>query len=135
MRWVSRCGALVERGASGRFGRRGLPYLITFQIALPLLAPAIDLAAVAQILAGDGVRAAIAWTAFLGVQAVGAIYAFTLDGERLRTLWALPLPQFVYRQLMYLVVIQSVANAFYGVRLRWHKLERTGQLEDAPVPS
>jgi hypothetical protein len=31
-----------------------------------------------------------------------------------------------YRQLMYLVVIQSVAAALAGTRLRWHKLRRTG---------
>jgi hypothetical protein len=29
---------------------------------------------------------------------------------------------------MYLVVIQSVASALYGVRLRWHKLRRTGDV-------
>jgi hypothetical protein len=39
----------------------------------------------------------------------------------------------VYRQLMYLVVVQSVASALYGIRLRWHKLDRTGRLDDAPV--
>jgi cellulose synthase/poly-beta-1,6-N-acetylglucosamine synthase-like glycosyltransferase/peptidoglycan/xylan/chitin deacetylase (PgdA/CDA1 family) len=132
--WKHRA-AVVHSGASGRFGRRGLPYLLTFQVALPLLAPVIDVAALAQIFAGEGTRTILAWLAFLVVQLVGAVYAFRLDGERLRTLWALPLQQFVYRQLMYLVVIQSAASALYGVRLRWHKLERTGQLEDAPVPS
>jgi hypothetical protein len=34
---------------------------------------------------------------------------------------------------MYLVVIQSVASALYGVRLRWQKLRRTGDLDAAPV--
>jgi cellulose synthase/poly-beta-1,6-N-acetylglucosamine synthase-like glycosyltransferase len=132
--WKHRA-AVTERGASGRFGRRGLPYLLTFQVLLPLLAPVVDIAALAQILAGQGARAGIAWLVFLAVQLAGAVYAFRLDGERLRTLWALPLQQLVYRQLMYLVVVQSAASALYGVRLRWHKLERTGQLEDAPVSS
>jgi len=67
------------------------------------------------------------------LQLLSAGYAFRLDGERLRTLWALPLQTIVYRQLMYLVVVQSVANAVYGVRLRWHKLDRTGHRDDAPV--
>ncbi|WP_235191167.1 hypothetical protein [Amycolatopsis rifamycinica] len=39
----------------------------------------------------------------------------------------MPLQQFVHRQLMYLVVVQSVMTAFAGARLPWHKLERTGQ--------
>ena len=31
---------------------------------------------------------------------------------------------------MYLVVIQSVVTAVTGARLRWHKLHRTGGLQD-----
>ena len=76
----------------------------------------------------------LTWLAFLGMQYVAARYAFALDHEQPRPLWTLPLQQIVYRQLMYLVVLQSVASAFYGVRLRWHKLRRTGRLEAAPVP-
>ena len=30
---------------------------------------------------------------------------------------------------MYLVVIQSVFTAVYGIRLRWEKLRRTGDVE------
>jgi hypothetical protein len=44
----------------------------------------------------------------------------------LRPLWAVPVQQVVYRQLMYLVVVQSVATALAGTRLRWHKLRRLG---------
>lgn len=35
--------------------------------------------------------------------------------------------------MMYLVVIQSVASAVYGIRLKWQKLRRTGDMEAAPV--
>jgi hypothetical protein len=41
----------------------------------------------------------------------------------------MPLQQFVYRQLMYLVVIESVISAALGTRLRWQHLERTGDVE------
>jgi hypothetical protein len=34
---------------------------------------------------------------------------------------------------MYLVVVQSVASALYGIRLRWHVMRRTGEMEAAPV--
>ena len=46
-----------------------------------------------------------------------------------RVLWALPLQTFVYRQLMYLVVLQSVASAVQGLRLRWQNVERSGEVE------
>jgi hypothetical protein len=53
-------------------------------------------------------------------------------------LWVLPLQQFVYRQLMYLVVIHSVTTALLGSRLKWHSMKRTGTADpyllDAPPP-
>jgi cellulose synthase/poly-beta-1,6-N-acetylglucosamine synthase-like glycosyltransferase/peptidoglycan/xylan/chitin deacetylase (PgdA/CDA1 family) len=120
--------AIVERGPSGRLGRRGLPYLFLFQVLLPLLAPLIDVAAVYGLLTGNATTAAIAWLGLQSAQYVAAVYAFRLDRERQRPLWTLPVQQVLYRQLMYLVVIQSVASALYGVRLRWHKLRRTGDV-------
>ncbi|MEV6605919.1 hypothetical protein [Kutzneria sp. NPDC051319] len=45
--------------------------------------------------------------------------------SRAKSLLALPLQQFVYRQLMY-PVVQSVMTAVAGARLPWHKLTRTG---------
>jgi hypothetical protein len=58
--------------------------------------------------------------------ALTAGYALRLDGESLRALWVLPLQQVVYRQVMYLVVVQSVVTALAGVRLPWHRMVRTG---------
>jgi len=130
--WKHR-GAVSEPGASGKLGRRGLPYLLAFQVLLPLLAPLIDIAAVYSLVFAPTPQIAYVWLAFLALQFVGAVYAFRLDREPLGPLWSLPLQQFVYRQLMYLVVIQSVASAFYGIRLRWHVMRRTGDMEAAPV--
>jgi cellulose synthase/poly-beta-1,6-N-acetylglucosamine synthase-like glycosyltransferase len=126
-------GAVFERGGGGRLGRRGLPYLLLFQVLLPMLAPVVDVAAVFTALF-DPLVAATTWTAFLLLQLVPAVVAFRLDGEPLGPLWSLPLQQFVYRQLMYLVVLQSVVTAVAGARLPWHKLHRTGQAAPpAPV--
>ena len=41
----------------------------------------------------------------------------------------MPLQQFVYRQFMYLVVIESIVSALRGVRLSWQHLDRTGDIE------
>lgn len=125
--------AVLERGASGKLGRRGLPYLLAFQVLLPLLAPVIDVAALYSIIFLPSPTIAYVWLAFLGLQYLAAGYAFVLDRERLAPLWSLILQQFVYRQLMYLVVVQSVSSALYGIRLRWQKLRRTGDLDSAPV--
>jgi hypothetical protein len=104
----------------------GLPYLLAFQVALPLLAPVIDIFALYGLVFLNPWHVAAFWLAFVGLQLVAAAYALRLDRESLRPLWTLPLQQLVYRQLMYLVVIQSLVTAASGVRLGWHKLERTG---------
>lgn len=125
--------AVTEGGASGKLGRRGLPYLLAFQVLLPLLAPVIDIAAIYALVFLPSPTIAYVWLGFLAMQYVSAAYAFALDGESPRPLWSLVLQQFVYRQLMYLVVIQSVASAMYGIRLKWQKLRRTGDMQSAPV--
>ena len=126
--WKHR-GAVREGGSLGRFG---IPYLVLFQVALPLMAPLIDLFALYGLVFLDPMPVIGYWLAFNAAQLVLAAYAFRLDREPLRPLWALPLQQFVYRQLMYLVVIQSVTSAVLGTRLRWQKLDRTGDVT-APV--
>ena len=118
--------ALRELGAAGRFGRRGLTYLMVFQVALPLLAPVIDVYALYGLLFLDPVRSSTLWLSFLATQLVCSAYALRLDGERLRPLWTMPLQLLVYRQLMYLVVIQSVVAAVLGTRLKWHRIKRSG---------
>jgi cellulose synthase/poly-beta-1,6-N-acetylglucosamine synthase-like glycosyltransferase/peptidoglycan/xylan/chitin deacetylase (PgdA/CDA1 family) len=123
--WKHR-GAVLARGAAGRLGRRGIPYLLVFQVLLPLAAPFVDVAALFGVLVGDWRGALAYWLAFQVLQAVPGMVAFRLDREPMGPLLTLPLQQFVYRQLMYLVVIQSVMTALAGARLPWHKLDRVG---------
>ncbi|WP_364399549.1 bifunctional polysaccharide deacetylase/glycosyltransferase family 2 protein [Pseudarthrobacter sp. LMD1-1-1.1] len=125
--WKHR-GAVVQGGAAGKLGRRGLGYLLVLQVLLPLFAPIVDVFALYGLIFLDPLRIGALWLVFLAVQLLMAAYAFRLDRERLGPLWTLPLQQFVYRQLMYLVVIQAVVTAVAGVHLRWHRMERYGSL-------
>jgi cellulose synthase/poly-beta-1,6-N-acetylglucosamine synthase-like glycosyltransferase/peptidoglycan/xylan/chitin deacetylase (PgdA/CDA1 family) len=129
--WKHR-GAVLQRGPAGKLGRRGLTYLLVLQVLLPLFAPVVDLFAIYGLIFLDPVRIAAVWAAFLIVQLLMAIYAFRLDHEPMRPLWALPLQQVVYRQLMYLVVLQSAFTAVAGIHLRWHRMERYGTLSVPP---
>ncbi|MEV5440521.1 bifunctional polysaccharide deacetylase/glycosyltransferase family 2 protein [Streptomyces sp. NPDC052682] len=125
--------ALFERGHAGHFGRLGLPLLAVFQILIPLLAPLIDLLTVYGLVFGNPLRTVLAWTGVLAVQFVCAAYAFHLDGERLRPLWALPVQQVVYRQVMYLVLTAACLTAVNGYRLPWQRLKRTGEVALPPA--
>ncbi|MGW0204717.1 bifunctional polysaccharide deacetylase/glycosyltransferase family 2 protein [Streptomyces sp. NPDC003233] len=125
--------ALFERGPSGRFGRVGLPLVSLFMVVAPLLAPLIDLFLVYGLVFGPTGKTIVAWFAVLAVQAVCAAYAFALDRERFTPLLSLPLQQILYRQLMYVVLLQSWITALTGGRLRWQKLRRMGGVA-APGP-
>jgi cellulose synthase/poly-beta-1,6-N-acetylglucosamine synthase-like glycosyltransferase/peptidoglycan/xylan/chitin deacetylase (PgdA/CDA1 family) len=123
--------AAFWRRDEGPIGRRGLPYLVLFQILLPALAPLVDLFTLYGVAFLDPLPVLGYWVAFNLVQLGLGWYAFRLDRESIRPLWALPLQQFVYRQFMYLVVIQSIISALQGTRLHWQHLRRTGDVEVA----
>ncbi|WP_327594798.1 glycosyltransferase [Streptomyces chartreusis] len=128
--------ALVEKGPSGRFGRVGLPLVSLFMVLAPLLAPLIDVFLLYGLIFGPTEKTIGAWLGVLAIQVVCAAYAFRLDKERMTHLISLPLQQILYRQLMYVVLLQSWITALTGGRLRWQKLRRTGVVEapGGPVP-
>ncbi|MFE7445768.1 glycosyltransferase [Streptomyces chartreusis] len=128
--------ALVEKGPSGRFGRVGLPLVSLFMVLAPLLAPLIDVFLIYGLIFGPTQKTIGAWLGVLAIQVVCAAYAFRLDKERMTHLISLPLQQILYRQLMYVVLLQSWITALTGGRLRWQKLRRTGVVEapGGPVP-
>ena len=120
--------AVLERGPGGRLGRRRLPFLAFYTLVLPVLSPAVDLFALYGLLMLDPIHALVMWSIVnLFGLALGA-YAFSLDDERMAPLWLLPLQQFVYRQLMYTVVLVSLKAALLMVRVRWQKLTHHGDV-------
>jgi cellulose synthase/poly-beta-1,6-N-acetylglucosamine synthase-like glycosyltransferase/peptidoglycan/xylan/chitin deacetylase (PgdA/CDA1 family) len=123
-------GALLTRDPrERRIGRLALPYIILFQILLPIAAPLVDLFALYGLVFGNATLVLAFWLGFNALQLLLAAYAFRLDKERLGPLWALPLQQFVYRQLMYVVIIESTVSALAGARAHWRHLTRTGEVE------
>ncbi|MGC9536297.1 bifunctional polysaccharide deacetylase/glycosyltransferase family 2 protein [Streptomyces sp. UG1] len=125
--------ALVDRGPSGRFGRVGLPLVSLFMVLAPLLAPLIDVFLIYGLVFGPTQKTILAWFGVLAIQAACAAYAFILDREPLTPLISLPLQQILYRQLMYVVLLQSWITALTGGRLRWQKLRRKGGVSAPPT--
>jgi len=133
--WKHRGAMLSRDPRQRRIGRRALPYMIFFQIALPIAAPLIDVFALYGLIFTDSVRVTVYWLALNLVNLAIGAFAFRIDREPLRALWAMPLQQFVYRQLMYLVIIESTISALIGVRSGWKNIERTGEVVVEPVTS
>jgi len=127
--WKHKRALLTRDPRERRIGRLALPYMILFQILLPILAPLIDLFALYGLLFTNPAPVLAYWLGFNALQLLLAGFAFRMDQESPRPLWALPLQQFVYRQLMYVVIIESTISALVGARAHWRHLTRTGDIE------
>ena len=127
--WKHKRALLTRDPRQRRIGRLALPYMFLFQIALPIAAPLIDLLALYGLLFTNPWPVLAYWVGFNALQLMLAVFAFRIDREPLGPLWALPLQQFVYRQLMYLVIIESTVSALVGARAYWRHLARTGNVE------
>ncbi|HEY5160418.1 MAG TPA: bifunctional polysaccharide deacetylase/glycosyltransferase family 2 protein [Gaiellaceae bacterium] len=127
--WKHKNALLTRDPRERRIGRLALPYMILFQIFLPILAPLIDVFALYGLLFTDPIPVLAYWLGFNALQLLLATIAFRMDKESLRPLWALPLQQFVYRQLMYVVIIESTISALVGARAHWRHLTRTGKVD------
>ena len=116
-----------------------MPNLIVFQVLFPLVSPVIDLHMLLSLAAAalqqhqhptefssDIVaRTAFFYAVFVAVDLAAAALAFSLERrEDWHLLIWLPLQRFVYRQLMYYVLIKSMMTALRGSVVGWGKLER-----------
>jgi len=125
----------------------GIPQAWLFQILFSLVSPMIDLALVVSIFMTWGrvqqhgwaqthtdlVWMASFWLLFVCVDLLCGWIAFRMDVREKRfPAFLLVAQRFVYRQLMYWVVIKAVTAALRGHGVGWGKLERTGRAT-APV--
>ncbi len=128
-------------GRGGWFGKLVLPMTWVFQFALQWLAPLVDiqlaLAALTMFLGwrSGGIdvhslqffeRTAFFTALFWLVELIGAVVAFRLDDEDGKLLPLLLLQRFVYRQMLYIVVLKATWTALSGFRQGWGKLARKG---------
>jgi len=143
-----------HRGAVGRYGWFGsvmLPSLWLFQILFQALSPLIDLQILwtvskvvgtwwwhgTQTLDWQPLPQALTalytigfmYAFFFVVELIGSAVAFKLDREDGRVLIWLFWQRFLYRQLMYAVLLKSLKTAISGIRAVWGKLDRKGTVD------
>jgi peptidoglycan-N-acetylglucosamine deacetylase len=106
-----------------------LPNMLFFQFLLPLLSPLADLLMLLAFLSGNGMQVTLYYLVFLAVDSLGAFVAFRFEGESLSRLWLLVLQRFVYRQLMYWVLLRSILRAIKGELTQWGVLKRTNNVQ------
>jgi len=132
----------------GELGMVALPQVWLFQIILTTLAPVADLLVVWQLIGQwiaykqhgseftdtDLKLIGIYYIVFILVDLLAAMVGFLIDRhEDWKLLLWLPLQRFGYRQLMYYVVLRSIATAIRGPFVGWGKLERHGTVKTGPA--
>jgi cellulose synthase/poly-beta-1,6-N-acetylglucosamine synthase-like glycosyltransferase/peptidoglycan/xylan/chitin deacetylase (PgdA/CDA1 family)/spore germination protein YaaH len=128
----------------GALGFIALPNVWIFQILFPLISPVMDLMLFYTLIAAGIDRwqqpkgysstslnqVLFYYALFLAIDWVTACFAFMLEKkENWRLLWWLFLQRFCYRQVMYYVMIKSVAVATRGAAVGWGKLDRKATVE------
>jgi len=131
----------------GALGFVAMPNVWIFQVLFPLISPIMDLMLFYTLASAsfyawqqpEGYRftnlqqVLFYYALFLAVDWTAACFAFVLERkERWRLLWWLFLQRFCYRQVMYYVMVKSVATAIRGALVGWGKLERKATVEAQP---
>ncbi|MDC7683432.1 glycosyltransferase [Asticcacaulis sp. BYS171W] len=135
--------AIVKTGQPRGLARIGLPQAWAFQIGFSVVSPLIDLALVLSLIdmvwqvsqhglqqyGGNLERMLIYWVVFVVIDALCGAIAYALEPreQRYPVLWLLS-QRFVYRQIMYYVVLKALASALRGMAVGWGKLERSGRV-------
>ena len=122
------CDALF-RPRYGALGFVAMPNVWIFQVLFPLISPIMDLILIYTLISSalyrlqqpadfsfTNIRQVLFYYAlFLAVDWCAAGFAFLLERkEHWRLLWWLFLQRFCYRQVMYYVMVKSVATAIRG---------------------
>jgi poly-beta-1,6 N-acetyl-D-glucosamine synthase len=114
-------------------GLISLPNILIYQVILPFLAPLADLMMIISVVwnwnnTASMEKILIYYFLFILVDVVFSAMAFLFEKEKLKDLiWLVP-QRFVYRQLMYIVLIRSLLRAIKGETQSWGNLKRTGNV-------
>jgi peptidoglycan-N-acetylglucosamine deacetylase len=138
--------AVIKTGKPKGLARIGMPQAWLFQIAFAVISPLIDFALVVNIIATivrymqhgwvqaegdtDIWRMLTYWVAFITIDALCGAIAYRLEPlEKTYPVWRLISQRFVYRQIMYYVVLKAIKSAIDGLLVGWNKLDRSGRMD------
>ncbi len=148
--WKNRDALLNKK--YGYFGMVGMPNILIFQIILPLFAPLADLFMLIAITSGlwnlisagnlhlstlqstfslstSFGQVLIYYLIFVIVDILFAMLAFRLEREQYKKLIYIIPQRFLWRQLMYYVLLKSIRKALKGELSEWGALKRTGNVK------
>jgi cellulose synthase/poly-beta-1,6-N-acetylglucosamine synthase-like glycosyltransferase/peptidoglycan/xylan/chitin deacetylase (PgdA/CDA1 family)/spore germination protein YaaH len=110
----------------GAFGWIALPSLWLYQILFPAISPIMDVTVVFALVTGHAAQVLMFYGLMVGAECVGAAIALWMEKGKWGLLPWIFFQRFLYRQLMYYVILKSLVAAIRGGAVGWNKFERTG---------
>jgi peptidoglycan-N-acetylglucosamine deacetylase len=121
--------AVLFRRRSGWLGFLALPNILLFQYIIPFFIPLADFFMICGLFFGNASKILPYYIAFMLFDAMIAMVAFRLEGEKLhRLIWLIP-QRLVYRWLMWHINFKALRHALKGELQKWGVLKRTGRVE------
>ena len=114
----------------GTLGWIALPNILIFQFLIPLFAPIADFFMIVGIVTGNAPKILGYYAAFVLVDLLVGLLAFSFERERMGRLIWLPLQRLIYRWLMLYVLFKSFRKAIQGELQSWGILKRTGKVKE-----
>jgi cellulose synthase/poly-beta-1,6-N-acetylglucosamine synthase-like glycosyltransferase/spore germination protein YaaH/peptidoglycan/xylan/chitin deacetylase (PgdA/CDA1 family) len=108
-----------------------LPGIWIFQVLLAALSPLAEIAMLMAFISGNWPIVALYYAAFLSLEVMTALLAYTLEGQKPVDLLLFIPQRLYYRVLMNYVLVKSFIFALRGRLVGWNKLERTASVKMA----
>ncbi|MEI8085155.1 MAG: glycosyltransferase [Paludibacter sp.] len=109
-----------------------LPNLLIFNFIIPLFSPIVDILFIAGLFSHNAEEYVLFYLLYYVIDCLISILAYNYDNRKFtfKTALMLFVQRFVYRQLLFWVLLKSFLRALKGELVSWGILKRTGNVTD-----
>ena len=109
-----------------------LPNMLVYQLLLPLFSPLVDIMLIVSLISGKTMLVVVLYFGYMIIDLLISSVAYYIEKKEIPFLkLLLIIPQrIIYRQLLFVVLIQSYLRAIKGELVLWGILKRTGNVSD-----
>jgi peptidoglycan-N-acetylglucosamine deacetylase len=110
-----------------------LPNMLIYQLLLPLFSPLVDIMLLVSLISGKTMLVLVLYFGYMIIDLLISAVAYYIEKKEIPFLkLLLIIPQrIIYRQLLFVVLIQSYLRAIKGELVHWGILKRTGNVSEA----
>jgi len=109
-----------------------LPNMLIYQLLLPLLSPLVDIMLIVSLVSGKTMMVVFLYFGYMLIDLLISTIAYYIEKKTIpiaKLLLIIP-QRIIYRQLLFVVLIQSYLRAIKGELVLWGILKRTGNVSE-----